>query len=178
MAVEADRSHRRDTLAGLLWPDQPQRKARQNVRQALSHLRQAIGDHDEATPFLLAGRETIQFNPDCDHWLDAATFAALVEDCKKHPHRRLATCLPCMRRLEQMVELYRGSFLEQFFLSDSSAFEEWAEVFGNDLLASAALDRLTHHTHTLTIRGSSYRQRQRRKEAHSSSPTLSAENAS
>ncbi len=63
-------------------------------------------------------------------------------------------------------------------ITSNRAFEEWAEVFGNDLLASAALDRLTHHTHTLTIRGSSYRQRQRRKEEHSSSPTLSAENAS
>jgi DNA replication protein DnaC len=49
-------------------------------------------------------------------------------------------------------------------LTSNRALEEWAEVFDNDLLASAALDRLTHHTHTLVIRGSSYRQRQRRKE--------------
>ena len=38
-------------------------------------------------------------------------------------------------------------------ITSNRAFEEWAEVFSNDLLASAALDRLTHHTHTLTIRG-------------------------
>jgi DNA replication protein DnaC len=44
------------------------------------------------------------------------------------------------------------------------AFEEWGELFGNDLLASAALDRLTHHAQTLIIRGASYRQRNRRKE--------------
>jgi len=62
-------------------------------------------------------------------------------------------------------------------ITSNRAFEEWAEVFRNDLLASAALDRLTHHTHTLTIRGSSYRQRQRRKEARTS-PTLSAESES
>lgn len=49
-------------------------------------------------------------------------------------------------------------------ITSNRAFEEWAEVFNNDLLASAALDRLTHHTHTIIIRGSSYRQRQRRKE--------------
>jgi DNA replication protein DnaC len=63
-------------------------------------------------------------------------------------------------------------------ITSNRAFEEWAEVFANDLLASAALDRLTHHTHTLTIQGGSYRQRQRRKEALSTSPTLSTENAS
>jgi len=39
LAVEADSPQRRDALAGLLWPDQSQRKARQNLRQALSHLR-------------------------------------------------------------------------------------------------------------------------------------------
>jgi DNA replication protein DnaC len=49
-------------------------------------------------------------------------------------------------------------------LTSNRAFDEWAEPFGNSLLASAALDRLTHHAHTLIIRGQSYRQRQRRKE--------------
>lgn len=49
-------------------------------------------------------------------------------------------------------------------LSSNRAFEEWGSVFGNDLLASAALDRLTHHAHTLIIRGESYRQQSRRKE--------------
>jgi DNA replication protein DnaC len=55
----------------------------------------------------------------------------------------------------------RGSLI----MTSNRAFEEWAEVFGNELLASAALDRLTHHAHTLIIRGESYRQRDRRKEA-------------
>jgi DNA replication protein DnaC len=50
-------------------------------------------------------------------------------------------------------------------VTSNRAFEEWAEVFGNDLLASAALDRLTHHAHTLVIQSESYRQISRRKEA-------------
>ena len=49
-------------------------------------------------------------------------------------------------------------------VTSNRAFEEWSDVFANDLLASAALDRLTHHSHTLVIRGQSYRQRDRRKE--------------
>ena len=63
-------------------------------------------------------------------------------------------------------------------LTSNRAFEEWAEVFNNDLLASAALDRLTHHTHTLIIRGSSYRQRQRRKEDQATPSALPAESES
>ena len=54
----------------------------------------------------------------------------------------------------------RGSIL----LTSNRTFEEWAEPFGNDLLASAALDRLTHHAHILIIRGQSYRQRHRLQE--------------
>jgi len=62
---------------------------------------------------------------------------------------------------EIITERYeRGSLI----MTSNRAFEEWAEVFNNDLLASAALDRLTHHTHTLTIRGDSFRQRYRKKE--------------
>lgn len=49
-------------------------------------------------------------------------------------------------------------------ITSNRALEEWAELFGNDLLASAALDRLTHHAQTLVIRGRSYRQLGRRKE--------------
>jgi DNA replication protein DnaC len=61
---------------------------------------------------------------------------------------------------EIITERYeRGSLL----ITSNRAFEEWAEVFNNDLLASAALDRLTHHTHILTIRGDSFRQRGRKK---------------
>ena len=43
-------------------------------------------------------------------------------------------------------------------ITSNRAFEEWGEVFANNLLVSAALDRLTHHTHTLIIRGDSFRQ--------------------
>jgi len=59
-------------------------------------------------------------------------------------------------------------------ITSNRAFEEWAAVFGNDLLASAALDRLTHHAHTLVIRGESYRQHSRRKEKSTATSALPA----
>ncbi len=68
----------------------------------------------------------------------------------------------------------RGSMI----ITSNRAFEEWAEVFDNDLLASAALDRLTHHTHTLIIRGESYRQRSRREEVSGINPALPADKES
>jgi DNA replication protein DnaC len=68
----------------------------------------------------------------------------------------------------------RGSLI----ITSNRAFEEWAEVFGNELLASAALDRLTHHAHTLIIRGESYRQRDRRKEVAGGVPASPADSLS
>jgi DNA replication protein DnaC len=49
-------------------------------------------------------------------------------------------------------------------LTSNRSPSEWAEVFGDALLASAALDRLTHHARLTVITGESYRQRHRRSE--------------
>jgi len=63
---------------------------------------------------------------------------------------------------EIICERYEtGSIL----VTSNRAFEEWADIFESDLLSSAALDRLTHHAHSLIIKGESYRQLSRRKEA-------------
>ena len=50
LAVEADKPHRRESLAGLLWPDWPDRDALSNLRYALSDLRGAIGDRETEPP--------------------------------------------------------------------------------------------------------------------------------
>jgi len=47
----------------------------------------------------------------------------------------------------------RGSIL----LTSNRAPEEWPDLFGSPLLASAGLDRLTHRAHTLVITGASFR---------------------
>lgn len=40
---------------------------------------------------------------------------------------------------------------------------EWGEVFGDAVVATAILDRLLHHSHVLTLRGESYRLREKRR---------------
>lgn len=44
-------------------------------------------------------------------------------------------------------------------LTTNLAFSEWVQVFGDAKLTTALLDRLGHHSHILTTRGSSYRSR-------------------
>ena len=63
--------------------------------------------------------------------------------------------------IEQQEDLYeviaqryeRGSTI----ITSNRDFSEWATVFANPLLASAALDRLIHKGTSLTLEGSSYR---------------------
>lgn len=44
-------------------------------------------------------------------------------------------------------------------LTSNKSFEEWGEVFGDDVMATALIDRLLHHCHIINIRGNSYRMR-------------------
>ena len=64
---------------------------------------------------------------------------------------------------EDLYEIIRERYERRsILLTSNRAPEEWGEVFTNPLLASAALDRLTHHVHIVTITGASYRQRKRK----------------
>jgi DNA-binding SARP family transcriptional activator/Tol biopolymer transport system component len=121
LAVEADQPHSRDKLAGLLWPERPDRDARNNLRYALSNLRHTIGDRAQSKdrettpPFLHISRQSIQFNQASDAWIDAIAFDRLLKEPKS-----------TIRKLKEAVDLYRGEFLEGFFIADSVPFEEWA----------------------------------------------------
>src|SRR6266581_9177942 len=67
---------------------------------------------------------------------------------------------------EDLYELVRERYERKpIVVTSNRAFQEWPDAFGDALLASAALDRLTHHCHTLVVNGQSYRQRGRGKEA-------------
>jgi len=53
----------------------------------------------------------------------------------------------------------RGSTL----ITSNRSVGEWGGVFGDPVVATAILDRLLHHSHVITIRGESYRLREKRR---------------
>ena len=121
LVVEAGHSHRRDELAELLWPEQPAQAGRNSLRQALAILRQALGDACADPPFLVITRDWVRCNPAAEVRLDVAEFTALLAACEQHAHTRLEGCTPCAQRLEQAVSLYRGNFLHDITVRDSTA---------------------------------------------------------
>lgn len=53
----------------------------------------------------------------------------------------------------------KGSVL----ITSNRAPSEWGEIFGDNTVATAILDRLLHHSHVVTIRGESYRLKEKRR---------------
>jgi DNA-binding SARP family transcriptional activator len=96
---------RRDAVVAHLWPELDTAHARGSLRQALHFLRRSLGDG----VILSRGEEEIAVNRAL-LWCDAATFEANCEagQCRDALH------------------LYRGDFLDGFFVSDVAAeFDQW-----------------------------------------------------
>jgi len=53
----------------------------------------------------------------------------------------------------------RGSIL----VTSNRSVSEWGTVLNDAVVATAILDRLLHHSHVLTIKGDSYRLREKRR---------------
>lgn len=138
LACEPER-HGREQLMALLWPGLPQASAQQNLRQNLYLLRQALPaianrNGGAPLPFVLASRETIQLNPDAVVVVDAVRLATLLDLIR-----------PNREQLQEAAALYRGNFLDSFYLPDSNPYEEWATARREALRRGvlSALERLT-----------------------------------
>jgi predicted ATPase/DNA-binding SARP family transcriptional activator len=126
LAVEADITHRRDSLAALLWPEQADTVAHKSLNQALYVLRKALGDQEVVTPFILVDHGSVRLNPTADIWLDAGEFARRLAEIETTPGTIAA---PDGRaRLQEALNLYHGDFLQGFMLPDSPAFDDWAAL--------------------------------------------------
>lgn len=67
----------------------------------------------------------------------------------------------------------RGSTL----ITSNRAVGEWGAVFGDAVVATAILDRLLHHSQIITIRGDSYRLREKRRGGFLQKPAAAPETA-
>jgi len=59
---------------------------------------------------------------------------------------------------EDLYDIVNGRYEKgSIILTSNRAPEEWPDLFGNPLLASAGLDRLNHNAHVVVITGTSFR---------------------
>ena len=158
--------HSRELLMTRLWPGMPENSARHNLRQTLYHLRAIVpdssiqneGNDRQMVPIFLANRQAIELNPEAAVTTDVHQFDQLIGGAMTHNHLDLLICGECGERLEKAVALYKGDFLADFYLDDSSEFEEWAEIH-RETYRRKALDALEALT-TISWRRKAYAQAQ------------------
>jgi predicted ATPase/DNA-binding SARP family transcriptional activator len=102
--------HNRAALAGLMWGDMPEVKARMNLSQALTTLRRFFGEH------LSISRQVVAFKRDSHYRLDVESFESKVIITNNE-----AT----ITSLTKAVQIYRGDFLDGFYLRKAPEFEIW-----------------------------------------------------
>ncbi len=145
LAVESERTHSREALAGLLWPDCSTAASLTSLRSAIANLRQAIGDTDSDAPRIHVTRSTFQFRP-------SPTVRVDVLDLR-HAIARYDAVSPGsigpddMMALELALALRHGPFLDGFGHTDSVGFEEWMLLVREqvDREYATAVHRLTAH---------------------------------
>ncbi|RIK44298.1 MAG: hypothetical protein DCC55_03015 [Chloroflexi bacterium] len=137
------RAHTRTALTGLLWGDLPDSQARRSLTTTLSNLRHLVGNH------LIIGRHEIALDPHTSCWLDVAVLEAAVERFQAGPD---------IQQLEAAIELYRGDFLEEFYVRMAPEFEQWVSAERERLRAlvtqalhelGIAYERETKWTHAI-----------------------------
>jgi WD40 repeat protein/DNA-binding SARP family transcriptional activator len=102
LALTAGTTHRREKLAGTIWPEVPEETARKNLRQELWRIRKAIPARHATTAKdnLLSDDFTITFNPEADFWLDVVRLEQSAAD---------------LQSLTAGLSLYRGELLPGFY---------------------------------------------------------------
>jgi DNA-binding SARP family transcriptional activator len=160
LAVESDHSHRRESLAGLLWPDFPEKEAHRSLASALANVRKLIDDSKADPPFLHSTPKEIQFNRASDSWVDVVAFTGLLQDtgCESDSNPI------AMLGVEEAVKLYQGEFLRGFSIADSDLFEDWALIERGrlEVLAIGAVSQLIrwYESRGQLVRALSYARRQ------------------
>lgn len=109
----------RDLVAGLLWPDLDEERARTALRSALYSLTTAV-----AVEWIDADRMTLGLNRDAV-WVDVNRFGDyLVQRCV-NGHGVETICDDCVHYFEEAAALYSTGFMHGFSLPDSLEFDNW-----------------------------------------------------
>lgn len=96
----------REKILALLWPDEPEERARRSLNQAVYSLRRDLGDEDA-----LLGAKDLRLNLDRIE-VDTIEFDDAING----------------NDVERAIRLYDGPFLDGLFVPRAAEFERWVEV--------------------------------------------------
>lgn len=107
-------------LCDLLWPDVEEKKARQNLNDAVYNLKKGLQDaHAPETIVGALSRSRdglVVFNKRCGYTCDVEEFEGVLNS---------ATDKTDLQTLEKAFALYHGPFLDNFSIQDAPGFDAW-----------------------------------------------------
>ncbi len=121
-----------------LWPDSDQAGARNNLNAAVSNLRKILRSGPKAFDPVIRSGEMLGLNPEQPFWHDVKEFELADQQAKRSFDS--GNVEGAMTHLGRMVRLYRGAYLEGFYLDWVSQRQSTLEN-----RAVEALQRLTEH---------------------------------
>jgi predicted ATPase/DNA-binding SARP family transcriptional activator len=109
LVLNSDVAHRREKLAGLLWPDSEESNARSYLRQALWRIRKSLESAGlEAHQYLKIDKINVCFDRKSDYWLDADVLRELGDS-------------PTCDQLMESSAVYKGELLPGFY-------DDWVDI--------------------------------------------------
>ena len=147
LALESNHPLRRSHIAGVLWSDETEEHALHNLRQTLSYLRKALGEHIDSPQFIIADRETIFLNLQADVWIDCIAFTRALANAFRHYQSQIGVGFVNYRLLTKAIVYFDGDFLSYFPNIKSVLFEEWMMLLREEfnLQAIKALSLLVEY---------------------------------
>ena len=130
------RSHSRDTLATLFWPEHDQSGARAGLRRTLASLKKTLG-----AEWLEVSRESVGLCPGAEVWLDLVRFQEHLAECQTHGHGPERVCPACMSSLDAAATLYGDDFFALQLYDQREAGERRFAL--NEYRARTALSGVT-----------------------------------
>jgi len=127
--------HSRERLAGLFWPELPEKDARNNLRVTLARISKNLAS--EQSPVFITDRLTAAYRPDSSLFCDVFEFQSLVTRVAKHEHDEQRGCEHCYNWSSRAASLYTADFMQGFQLDDCVEFEEWQHATREQLKVSA-----------------------------------------
>jgi DNA-binding SARP family transcriptional activator len=123
LLLDRERSHPRETLAGLLWSDPSSEQSKAYLRKVLWQLQSALaGPGSRAEKLVQAQGDTIRVDASQALWLDVSEFEAAYSGVRGKAAAELTD--EQVAALQAAVDLYRGDLLEGWYLDWCSFHRE------------------------------------------------------
>jgi len=110
----------REEIATLLWGEMSETRALTNLRVTLAAIKKQCRD------LLIISRRRISLNPDIVIESDRSKLEATIDTSLANGLDKKELSLEQARAVSEKMTLYRGDFLQGFFIRKAIAFEDWA----------------------------------------------------